>query len=169
MHFPSLRCQHAAIPFNSCKVTYANIGFERIGNEALSPVLLTNKGGSAHTVMPLRFAQEPMDIAEPMPKTNLTLTAVGKAFAVGAAHQAFKNMAAATGDMPLSQCKEKTMPFLLGLTTETQIVKDQLGRKETECSEIERQLTKAKQLIAAFADRQGPMAAHRAVTSVMGA
>jgi hypothetical protein len=94
-----------------------------------------------------------MDIAEPMPKTILTLTPIGKAFSVAAANQVFKNMAAATGDKPLSQCKDVALPFLLGLTTETQALKEQLGKREKELSEIQRQLSKAKQLIANLADR----------------
>jgi hypothetical protein len=56
-----------------------------------------------------------MDIADPMPKTNLSLPPIGKAFAVGAAHQVFKIMSAATGDTPLAQCKNTVMPYLLGL------------------------------------------------------
>ncbi len=55
------------------------------------------------------------------------------------------------------------MPFLLGLTTESQALKKQLGKWDKELSEIQRQLSKAKQLIANLAERQGPMAVHRAV------
>ena len=91
-----------------------------------------------------------MDIAEPTPKTNLTLTPIGQAFAVVAANQVFKNMAAATADTPLSQCKDKAMPFLLNLTTQTQAFKMQLGTKEKECSVILRELSRAKSLIAAL-------------------
>ena len=82
-----------------------------------------------------------MDIAEPTPKTNLTLTPIGQAFAVVAANQVFKNMAAATAEMPLSQCKDKAMPFLLNLTTQTQAFKMQLGTTEKERSAILRELS----------------------------
>ena len=44
-----------------------------------------------------------MDIADPMPKTNLSLTPIGNAFAVVAANQVFKNMTAVTGNTALAQ------------------------------------------------------------------
>jgi hypothetical protein len=52
---------------------------------------------------------------------------------------------------PLSQCKDMAMRFLLGLTTETQALEVQLGRKAKECCEIQRELCRAKKLIASLA------------------
>ena len=94
----------------------------------------------------MKIAQETMDIVEATPKTNATLTTIGKAFAVATAAQVFKNMAGATGETPLSQCKEKAMPFLVGLAAESQALKDQLSKREKELSAIQRQLSQAQQL-----------------------
>ncbi len=96
-------------------------------------------------------------------KVSLALSPLGLGFARAAANMLFKDFAEKGGAKPISECKNVVYPALLDLTTRVRSQEEDSRVKDKAMQGLQRELSRAKTLIAALAESQGPLAAHRAV------
>ncbi len=87
------------------------------------------------------------------------LSPLGLGFARAAANTLFKDFAEKGGTKPISECKDVVYPDLLDLMRIVRSEEEDSRVKDKVMQGLQQELSKAKSLIAALAESQGPLAA----------